>query len=258
MSVAAGAVTVVATGGTTATLTSAAASGGTGPYTYQWYRSTTTGFSPGGGNLISGATALTLMDTGLLPNTTYYYVLRATDTGHSNDTADSTQATLTTTPPAQNQNQFTQAPTTGMIDQRYPYNTTPAQISTSVTALLPPGTVVKMVDTEVSSNQVFIVTPVTAITDDAIGVINYDMKTAYFSGGYMCELSQGGNVVYMIATAAIARGAKVQVDLLTGGGVKTATGVATNVIGWAFDKATAAGQQIRVKLLTPSFLYTAS
>lgn len=46
--------------------------------TYQWYRSTTQGFTPGGGNILSGKTSRTLTDTGLTSNTVYYYVLRAT------------------------------------------------------------------------------------------------------------------------------------------------------------------------------------
>ena len=73
----------------TADLTCTAASGGTSPYTYQWYRGTSPGFTPGSGNLLSGKTALILADTGLDPKTDYYYVLRVTDnvaaTNNSNE-----------------------------------------------------------------------------------------------------------------------------------------------------------------------------
>lgn len=55
------------------------ATGGTGPYTYQWYRSTTQGFTPGGGNILTGKTDRLLVNTGLTANTVYYYVCRATD-----------------------------------------------------------------------------------------------------------------------------------------------------------------------------------
>lgn len=79
----------------TASLTGTAASGGTAPYTYQWYRSTTNGFTPGGGNIISGATSQNLSsDTGLSPSTTYYYVRRTTDNAAA--TADTTQVSTTT------------------------------------------------------------------------------------------------------------------------------------------------------------------
>ncbi len=81
-------------GSTTATLTSTAASGGYPAYTYQWYRSTTSGFTPGGGNAVSGATSLTLNDTGLTPSTGYYYVMGVTDSHGT--IAYSAQASLTT------------------------------------------------------------------------------------------------------------------------------------------------------------------
>lgn len=68
-------------------LTCTAASGGTSPYTYQWHRSTTANFTPGAGNVLSGATSLTYSDTTAAANTTYYYRLRVTD--NASATADS-------------------------------------------------------------------------------------------------------------------------------------------------------------------------
>jgi len=81
-------------GATVATVTDSGATGGAGGYTYQWYRSTTSGFTPGSGNLISGATGLTLNDTGLSPSTTYYY--RNTVTDAASNTATSSQLTVAT------------------------------------------------------------------------------------------------------------------------------------------------------------------
>ncbi len=64
--------------------------GGTAPYTYQWYRSTASGFTVGGGNLLSGATTLTVADSAsLVANTPYYYILRVTD--NVSATVDSNQ-----------------------------------------------------------------------------------------------------------------------------------------------------------------------
>lgn len=60
-------------------LSATAATGGTAPYTYQWYRSDTAVFTPGAGTLIPGATDLTYNDTGLSYYTTYYYKVVATD-----------------------------------------------------------------------------------------------------------------------------------------------------------------------------------
>lgn len=80
-------------------LSSTEATGGTGPYTYQWYRSTSSGFTPGAGNILAGQTSLALSDTELSAGTTYYYVLRAIDS--LSTTADSNEfSTATLSAPA--------------------------------------------------------------------------------------------------------------------------------------------------------------
>lgn len=43
-------------------ITAVVTAAGSVPYTYQWYRSTTSGFTPGGGNIVTGATSATLVD----------------------------------------------------------------------------------------------------------------------------------------------------------------------------------------------------
>jgi hypothetical protein len=63
------------------TLICPAATAGTPPYTYQWYRSTTSGFTPGAGNILVGATGLVLTDVPPLSDTIYFYVCVATDSG---------------------------------------------------------------------------------------------------------------------------------------------------------------------------------
>lgn len=74
-----GTISLLSQTSTTASLSSTAATGGVSPYTYQWYRSTTSDFTPGPGNILNGQTSLTLSDTGLTPSSTYYYKLRTTD-----------------------------------------------------------------------------------------------------------------------------------------------------------------------------------
>jgi lysophospholipase L1-like esterase len=86
-----GALSVTSGAPTTLTLATTAASGGTAPYTYQWYRSTTSGFTPGGGNILSGATSTTLTDTGLVFGTIYYYKVVATDSQGTPATVTSTE-----------------------------------------------------------------------------------------------------------------------------------------------------------------------
>lgn len=89
----AGAIAVSNLEATSVTLTADAPTGGVSPYTYQWYRDTTPGFTPGGGNIVSGATSLTLNDSGLDPETTYYYVLRVTDDSSGTDDSDEEEVT---------------------------------------------------------------------------------------------------------------------------------------------------------------------
>lgn len=251
MTLTAGVISQVAVTSTTASLSATAATGGTGPYTYQWYRSTTSGFTPGGGNIISGATALTLSDTGLIPNTTYYYKVVATDTGHSNDTVEYTQLAVVTSAPVQNPNQFTQAPYLGMIDMRFPYNSISVQIDVSQATALYAGSAVKIVDSADGTPKVV---GCAVNTNEVLGFINFDIKTVQFVAGSLAEISMAGNVMYLYSTGAIARGVQVSLDLTTNGGVRSAAGhTGDDIVGWAFDKATAAGQLIRIFLKTPSF-----
>lgn len=232
-------------------LSSAGASGGVGPYTYQWYKSTTSGFMPGGGNIIAGATSLSLTDTGLIPNTTYYYVLQATDTGDSNATEDSAQKTTLTSGESLSPNQFSQTTVRGVLDLAYNSNTRSVEIDVSETEVLWPGCPVKIVD---SAGGVPKVIACTADTDNVLGFINYNIKNATFAAGQMCEISLAGNVMWLYATAAIARGAHVALDIINNG-VKPVSGSGgEDIVGWAYDKAAAAGELIRVNLLTPSFL----
>lgn len=252
MSITAGVLSQVAVTSTTDSLLATAATGGSGPYDYQWYKSTTSGFTPGGGNIISGATALTLNDTGLIPNTLYYYKVVATDTGHSNDTAEYTQLAVTTSAPVLSPNQFAQSTYLGMIDLRFPYNSVSVQIDASQATALYSGSAVKIVD---SANGIPKVVGCAANSDEVLGFINFDVKTVQFVAGSNAEISMAGNVMYLYATAAIARGVQVSLDLTTNGGVRSAAGhTGDDIVGWAYDKATAAGQLIRVFIKTPSFL----
>lgn len=249
MTLAAGTISLVSVTQTTASLSATAATGGTPPYTYQWYRSTVSGFTPGGGNIIAGATSLTLNDTGLIPGTQYYYVIVATDS--TTATANSAQFGVQTTLQTQNPNQFAQATQLGQIDLRFPINTVSVLIDVSQTTPLFAGSAVKMVD---SADGVPKVVGCAANSDECIGFINFDIKTIQFLAGAPAEISMGGNVMYLMATSAISRGTQVSLDLATVGGVRTITGhTGDKIVGWAYDKATAAGVLIRVFLKTPSF-----
>lgn len=251
MSITAGAISLVSKTANQAVLSATAATAGTGPYTYQWYVSTVSGFTIGGGNIIAGATSLSLTKSGLIPNTLYYFKVVATDTGHSNDTAEYTQLAVTTLVLAPSPNQFAQTPLLGQIDLRFDFNTISAMVDVSQATALYAGSAVKMVD---SADGVPKVVGCAANSDEVLGFINYDVKSISFIAGSAIELSLAGNVMFLYATTAIARGARVQLDLSTAGGVGAVVGSSgADIVGWAYDKAAAAGALIRVYLLTPSF-----
>ena len=86
----AGTASTSSVGNTVASLSATAESGGVAPVTYQWQRSTTSG---SGFSNVSGATSLTLNDTGLTNGTTYYYRLVYTDAASSTVTSNETSAT---------------------------------------------------------------------------------------------------------------------------------------------------------------------
>ena len=93
-----GVATVTAHTATTISLSSTAASGGTGGITYNWYRSLTGPVFDytSNTNLVAGATSLTFNDSGLTPGTTYYYLIKAIDSSTAH--AQSTVVTQMTVP----------------------------------------------------------------------------------------------------------------------------------------------------------------
>lgn len=252
MTLTAGALSSSFVGATTASLVSAAATSGTSPYTYQWYRSTTTGFTPGGGNILSGATALTLADSGLIPNTPYFYKVIATDSVAA--TATSSQLAVVTTGAVLSPNQFAQSSIAGTVDLRFAPFTVAVQIDASQVGSIYAGAPVKIV-AQSAANAVPKVVACSASTDECYGFLNYDIKTIAFQAGYRAEVSMTGNVIYLYATGAITQGSQVQLDVTNNGVAQLVGSSGANVVGWAFDGAAAMGSLIRVVLRTPSFLF---
>lgn len=258
MSFAAGALSKTLIGQTTAVLTSAVATGGTGPYTYQWYRSTTTGFSPGAGSLISGATVLTLNDSGLVAGTTYFYVVVATDTGNSNATVNSSQLTVQLEP-GLSQNQFAQSPVVGLVDMKVgPTNVISAQVAPGATSPIFPGQAVKVVAS--TAGALLQVAPCTSKADACIGFAIFNIKDVQYqqgvaSCGMNLEVALWGSVIWCYATGAITQFGEVCLDPTYIGGVQ-ASGSTATLLGWAFDGAAAAGP-MRVMLLPNAAFATA-
>lgn len=237
-------------------LTSAAASGGTAPYTYQWYRSQTSGFSPGPSSIITGATALSFIDDGLNAGETYYYVVRATDSTSPSPVADdSDQLTVQMLASLPGQNQFNQDPILGMLDQRFNPDTVVAQFNSAGSGTLVAGQAVKGVTTAAGVLQV---APATLQADVIIGFVNYNIKNRSFAPGDYLEISMNQNVVYLYATAAISRYQQVvsKPAAIVGGcngGVAPVTGSSGfPIVGWSMDTVSI-GSLCRIFLSTPSF-----
>lgn len=70
------------------TFTASLPTGGVGPFTYQWYRSTS---GTALGTALTGQTALTLTDATATEGKEYYYTLVAIDTGAGNTTTQTSQ-----------------------------------------------------------------------------------------------------------------------------------------------------------------------
>jgi hypothetical protein len=258
MALTAGTASVVSVQSNTAVLSATAATAGTNPVTYQWYRSTTTGFTPGSGNLISGATSLQLNDTGLIPNTTYYYILQASDA--SPTTVSYAQVSAVTTPQQLSQNQFAQVPIAGQVDLPYSTNTLSCVVDVSQSGVLYPGQAVKIVGNAGPGVSPHVVA-CTADTDECIGFVEYDNKQQSFSAGSRVSVSSASNVIYLYATTAVNAFQQVQLDItptqtLTSNGVKAIVGSSgANIVGYAVDYSPTPGSLIRVKVTAPSFAF---
>jgi hypothetical protein len=83
-------------------LLATAPTGGTTPYSYQWYRATSSGFVPASSNAVSGATALTLNDSNLTPKTIYYYLQVQVDSAGTPASVTTSQLAVTTLAPQLN------------------------------------------------------------------------------------------------------------------------------------------------------------
>lgn len=253
MTITAGSLSQVAVAATSVTVSTSAATGGIAPVTYQWYRSTTSGFTPGSATSVSGATSTTLVDTSavLIPNTKYYYEVVAADSTAS--LASSSQIAITTTAPILQQNAFQQSPFVGIVDMSVgSTNVIAAQVDASAgTNVVYPGQFVKVVAS--TSGGIPKVIATAAKNDQAIGAVRFNVKDLSYGAGQNLEICLFGTVIWLYATGAITQFAEVCLDTTSPGGVQ-ATGNAATFVGTALDGAAAAGTLIRV-LLVPNPAY---
>lgn len=255
MPLTAGSVSEVNVTSVSAELLAVAPTDGTTPYSYQWYRSTTTAFVPGGGNILAGDTALALEDDGLTPGTIYYYKQIQIDSAATPASVTTAQVTVTTLAPSMSPNQFSQAPFLGMSDLRYNPNTVSVVFDPDAVDTLVAGKAVKW-STDASGAPMVVSS--TAQADQVAGFVNYNIKNQEFEPGDALEIAMGPNVSYLYATAAINRGQKVvsKPAAVAGGcngGVAPVTGSSGfPIVGMSLDTVVS-GSLVRIMLNLPSY-----
>lgn len=221
-------------------LATTAATGGTGPYTYEWHISKTSSFSPDSSNKVADASAsLTATITGLIPGQTYYAVCVVYDGGASGSSANSAEYTVSTLPQQYSQNQFTQTPALGQVDKRYSINT----ISAIAGEDLVTGQAVKFG----SDNKVH---ACTANTDRVDGFIIFNPIHTVYHDNDPLEIARAGSYITLRATAALNAGDPVAIDPTCIGGV---TGiVSTETPVGQIQKTSAEGEAAVVYLACPA------
>ena len=249
----------------------AAASGGTGPYTYQWYKGTSSGFTIGASSLISGATSLAFTDVNLQPGVQWFYAVQVTDTGNANATANSAVLGATTAAgSALDPSQFAMIPLLGTPGRGTQPGTFSAVLDASVagpafaaTAIKPVATPSGIVPGGINGfyNGFQSVIPCTANSDDCIGFIYRNMidqsfpLSNSFPAGRVFEYASGGNEIYLLATANGSAGDWMQLDISMVGGVQSKVGSSGAIIvGKAVDKPYV-GQLCRVRLTLPTLSF---
>lgn len=252
MAFVAGTISLVSVSSNSAQLAVSASSGGVNPVSQQWYVSTTNGFTPGVGNAIAGATGLSVSQSSLIPNTTYYYKVVFTDSAPA--TVTSAQFTVTTASASQSMNQFNQAPFLGQMDLMVgPTNVYAGQIDESQSGPVYAGTAMKIVNSSFGGIPKFVAC--TAATDETWGFVAYDVKSRVYLPGDRFEIATAGSCMWLYATAQINSGAVVILDPSSQGAVAPASGTHpanSFEVGRALDQAAAYGSLIRVLLECPS------
>lgn len=141
-------------------------------------------------------------------------------------------------------NQFIQSVEKGVMDSRFNTGVMSCIVKSDESVALVPGQAVKLADVAGGAP---IVTLVTADTDDVFGFVSYNFKKNSFAASESLEIAVlDGNIIYLEASAAIARGASVMY-VVTGQKIALATSGKT-VLGKALDKASTNGDLVRVYL----------
>ena len=140
-----------------------------------------------------------------------------------------------------NPNQFALEPVQGEVDMTVQGQVVSAQVYASEATALVAGQAVKLID---SAGGVPTVTACTSNTDPVFGFVIRNAKDINFAAGDRLEVALNGVLLYMTAGGAIARGGAVEQVYST---QKVIASAGLNpTVGYAFDKAAADGDLIRV------------
>lgn len=148
----------------------------------------------------------------------------------------------------QNVNQFAQAPVLGQMDLQFQGSVVTAMVSKNQATALVAGQPVKVED---ALGGIPAVLALAAASDAVSGFLARNLKDQNFPTLSRAEMAMDGSVMYMVASAAIARFGAVEIDFATAGNVKPSGGI-NPVVGLAFDKAVNVGDLIRVLIRVPS------
>jgi len=238
MALTSGTITLVKKTHDSLTLNVTAATGGTGPYSYAWYISKTSGFSPDESSA-TGVTGQTGTITGLIPGQTYYVKAVVTDAGASGATATSDQFTAATDAQGGSQNQFAQTPALGQVDLRYSVNTISGIAGEDLTS----GQAVKWgSDGKLHA--------ATANTDRIDGFIVLNVKKNTYKDGDALEFARAGSYITLRATSALNAGDPAAIDPSCIGGITAI--VSTETPCAQATKTVAAGELVVAYLVCPA------
>lgn len=148
-------------------------------------------------------------------------------------------------------NQFKQTNTVGVLDLTTNPNpfVMSVRLDPAITGDVIPGEGVILTDLGASDSiGIPIIAQRSADADAIEGVVIYDTKSATKTGNDIVTVAKKNAVIFMEASAAILRGAKVALVLASPGQVVTQTTEA--LFGKALDKAAATGDLIRVEVLS--------
>ena len=144
---------------------------------------------------------------------------------------------------AQDPNQFGQTVEKGQIDLNNSNSPLPCQVDAAQATSLVRGQAVKLAATVGGVPKVL---AVAAVTDKIFGYVAYNIKQSGFAALEHLEIVRHGGIIYLEASAVIARGARVS-NIIAGEKVVTAVASST-IAGMALDAAAADGDLIRVEI----------